>query len=618
MNPLKCAFGVTSGKFLGFIVRHRGIETDPAKIKEILEMPPPRNLRQLRGLQGRLAYIRRFISNLSGRCQPFSRLMQKNVPFIWDEACQNAFESIKKYLLHPPVLRAPILGKPLILYITSLDRSLGALLAQNNEEGKDVALYYLSRTLVGAEQNYPPIEKVCLALIFAVTKLRHYLLSHPVTLVSKADPLRYILSKPVLSRRLAKWSMILSEFEINFVRQKAIKGQALADFLAAHPIPDDMELREDLPDEEVFTVDTSSWQLYFDVAAKNSGAGAGIVFVTPSGGLIPYSFHILAICTNNVAEYEALVIGLEVALEMKIQSLEVFGDSLLVIKQINGEFVVKHENLIPYHEKAKYLLGQFQDITLNHIPRSKNGKADALANLAASLTLPKERDIQITIGEHHVLSQSTESVEEENTVNLITFLDNVNENDWHQPIKDYIQKGVLLEDLKKRVDVRRRVPRFVVFNDTLYKRSFDGILLRCLSKEEAAHALRETHAGTCGTHQAGPKLSAQLKRLGYYWPTMVQDAINFAKCCKLCQLHGDFIHQPPQPLHPSILSWPFETWGMDVIGPSTPPSSKAHKYIFSITDYFSKWAEAVPLKEVRAEDVADFIRTHVIYRYRVP
>ncbi|KAM6562749.1 hypothetical protein CsatB_022747 [Cannabis sativa] len=384
--------------------------------------------------------------------------------------------------------------------------------------------------------------------------------------------------------------MMLSEFEINFVPQRAIKGQALADFLVAHPIPDDMELREDLPDKEVFTVDTSSWQLYFDGAARSSGAGAGIVFVTPSGGLIRYSFHILSICTNNVAEYEALVIGLEVALEMKVQSLEVFGDSLLVIKQMSGEFGVKHENLVPYHEKAKYLLGQFQDITLNRIPRSKNGKADALANLAASLTLPEERDIQITIGERHVLSQSTERVEEENTINLITFLDSANENDWRQPIKDYIQKRVLLEDLKKRVDVRRRAPQFVVFNDTLYKRSFDGILLRCLSVEEATHALQETHA----------------------------DAINFAKCCKSCQLHGDFIHQPPQPLRPSIVSWPFETWGMDVIGPFTPPSSKAHKYILAITDYFSKWAEAVPLKEVRAEDVADFIRTHVIYRYGVP
>lgn len=98
MNPLKCAFGVTSGKFLGFVVHHRGIEVDPAKMKAIIELPPPKNIRELRGFQGRIAYIRRFISNLSGRCEPFSRLMKKDVPFEWEEDCQYAFESIKTYL----------------------------------------------------------------------------------------------------------------------------------------------------------------------------------------------------------------------------------------------------------------------------------------------------------------------------------------------------------------------------------------------------------------------------------------------------------------------------------------------------------------------------------------
>ncbi|CAL8989853.1 unnamed protein product [Prunus brigantina] len=353
MNPLKCAFGVTSGKFLGFVVRHRGIEIDPSKIKAIREMPPPRNLRELRGLQGRLAYIRRFISNLSGRCQPFSRLMKKDVPFVWDQACQNALESIKQYLLNPPVLMAPIKGKPLILYIAALERSLGALLAQHNDDGKENALYYLSRTLVGAEQNYTPIEKVCLALVFAVQKLRHYILSHRVILISKADPLRYLMSKPVLSGRIAKWSLLLSEFEIKFVPQKAIKGQALADFLAAHPTPDNMELSADLPDEEVFTTEALTWQLYFDGAARRNGAGAGLVFITPSGGLIPYSFSLLALCSNNVAEYEALIIGLEIALEMHIDGLQAYGDSQLVVRQLNGQYAVRNATLIPYHERAK-------------------------------------------------------------------------------------------------------------------------------------------------------------------------------------------------------------------------------------------------------------------------
>ena len=102
MNPMKCAFGVTFGKFLGFIVRYRGIEIDRSKIDAIQKMPEPRNIHELKSLQGKLAYIRRFISNLAGRCQPFSRLMKKDVPFKWNEACRNAFKSIKTYLLNPP------------------------------------------------------------------------------------------------------------------------------------------------------------------------------------------------------------------------------------------------------------------------------------------------------------------------------------------------------------------------------------------------------------------------------------------------------------------------------------------------------------------------------------
>ena len=110
------------------------------------------------------------------------------------------------------------------------------------------------------------------------------MLEHTVHLVSRADPLRYILNKMVLSGRLAKWAMFLSQFDIKFVPQKAMKGQALANFLATHPIPDDFPTDDDLPDEEVFTTSVAStcWQMYFDGACRRSGAGAGVVLVTPS------------------------------------------------------------------------------------------------------------------------------------------------------------------------------------------------------------------------------------------------------------------------------------------------------------------------------------------------
>jgi hypothetical protein len=247
----KCAFGVSSGKFLGFIVTKRGIGVDPTKIKAIMDMPQPKSIHDLKSLQGHLTYIRRFISNLSGRCKPFSWLMKKGVPFIWDQACQNALEDIKKYLTNPPVLCAPIKKKPLILYTTAMPTSLGAFLAR----GRLQLSWH---------------RKIYVSLVFAAQKLCHYMLEHTIHLVSRVGPLHYILSKMKLSGRMAKWAMFLSQFDIVFIPQKAMKGQALANFLAAHYIPDDFPIDDDLPDEEVFvaTVGNSSWQMYFDGAFR--------------------------------------------------------------------------------------------------------------------------------------------------------------------------------------------------------------------------------------------------------------------------------------------------------------------------------------------------------------
>ncbi|MHC6131835.1 ribonuclease H family protein, partial [Serratia marcescens] len=138
---------------------------------------PPKNLKALRSLQGMLAYIRCFIANLSGKCQPFQHLMKKDVPFKWDTKCQNVLDNIKQYLLNPPVLTAPIQGRPMILYTAVTETSLGALLAQQNDDAKEQALYYLSNTLLHPEMNYSPTDKYCLTLTFVPKKLRHYLLS---------------------------------------------------------------------------------------------------------------------------------------------------------------------------------------------------------------------------------------------------------------------------------------------------------------------------------------------------------------------------------------------------------------------------------------------------------
>ena len=189
-----------------------------------------------------------------------------------------------------------------------------------------------------------------------------------------------------------------------------------------------------------------------------------------------------------------------------------------------------------------------------------------------------------------------------------------------QQFIDYIQFGILPDNPREKVSIRRWAPRFHfdVQTKVLYKKLYDGILLRCLSYQEADEVLKEMHDGVCGAHQTGPKLQDRIRRMGYYWPTMVKDAMEYARRCEACQFHANFIHQAPEPLHPTVASWPFEAWGMDIIGPRNPPSSNGHRFILTVTDYFSKWAEAIALAEVKTAAVLKFLKTNVICRFGVP
>ncbi|XP_070664565.1 uncharacterized protein [Malus domestica] len=207
----------------------------------------------------------------------------------------------------------------------------------------------LSRNLTGAELNYSPIEKICLALVFAIQKLKHYMHAYTIHMVAKADPVKYVMSKPVLTGRLAKWALLLNQYEIIYVSAKAIKGQALANFLADHPIPADWKILDDLLDEDVFYIDIfPTWRMFFDGSARADGAGAGVVFMSPQRQILPYSFQLSELCSNNVAEYQAMIIKLQMVINMEIIALEVYGNSKLIINQLLTEYEVRKDDLVPY------------------------------------------------------------------------------------------------------------------------------------------------------------------------------------------------------------------------------------------------------------------------------
>ncbi|XP_059597969.1 uncharacterized protein LOC132254920 [Vitis vinifera] len=164
---------------------------------------------------------------------------------------------------------------------------------------------------------------------------------YSVLLVSRLDPLRYLFDRLVLTGRLMRWLVLLTEFDIHYVTQKSVKGSIVADHLASLPISDDRSVDDDFPDEQIVSMTSiTGWWLYFDGAANQSGFGIGILLISPQGDHIPRSVRLAFSdhhrLTNNIVEYEACITGLETALDLGIRQLEIHGDSNLVIKQTQG------------------------------------------------------------------------------------------------------------------------------------------------------------------------------------------------------------------------------------------------------------------------------------------
>ena len=164
LNPSKCVFGITAGKFLGFMVSQRGIEVNPKKVQAIMELEPPRTAKEVQSLNGKIAALNRFVSKATDKCLPFFHTLRKS--FEWTNECQKAFEDLKKYLSSLPLLSPSKPGEELYLYIVVSQVVVSAALVRE-EEGFQRPIYFISRAFRGAEERYPWMEKLAFALVTA-------------------------------------------------------------------------------------------------------------------------------------------------------------------------------------------------------------------------------------------------------------------------------------------------------------------------------------------------------------------------------------------------------------------------------------------------------------------
>ncbi|GJU05116.1 reverse transcriptase domain-containing protein [Tanacetum coccineum] len=308
LNPKKCTFGAVEGMFMVYMNSPEGIKSCPDKTEAVLQLPSPRTIKEVQSLNEKLASWNRFLSKSAEKSLSLFITLKKCIKksdFHWNPDVEQAFKQLKQHLSELPLLVAPKPKEELIVYLFASYGAISAVLM--TERGTvQMSVYFVSRALQGPELNYTPMEKLVLSLVFAAKRLRRYFQAHPIA--------------------------------------------TLADFLVEKP-------NESPPDTSVVETLQEPWTLFTDGSSCVDGFGAGLILTSSEGTEFTYALRFQFTASNNEAKYEALIAGLQIAVQIGVRNVHVSVDSKLVANQVLGAYVAKEENMIKYLGKVKSLAG---------------------------------------------------------------------------------------------------------------------------------------------------------------------------------------------------------------------------------------------------------------------
>ncbi|KAG7567974.1 Integrase catalytic core [Arabidopsis thaliana x Arabidopsis arenosa] len=252
LNWEKCHFMVREGIVLGHKISEKGIEVDKGKIEVMMQLQPPKTVKDIRSFLGHAGFYRRFIKDFSKIARPLTRLLCKEAEFEFDEECLKAFHTIKEALVTAPVVQAPNWDYPFEIMCDASDYAVGAVLGQRIDKKLHV-IYYASRTLDEAQGRYATTEKELLAVVFAFEKFRSYLVGSKVTVYTDHAALRHIYAKKDTKPRLLRWILLLQEFDMEIVDKKGIENGA-ADHLSRMRMEEATPIDDSMPEEQLLAI----------------------------------------------------------------------------------------------------------------------------------------------------------------------------------------------------------------------------------------------------------------------------------------------------------------------------------------------------------------------------
>jgi ribonuclease HI len=379
---------------------------------------------------------------------------------------EQALQDLKHHLQSPSILTAPLPGEDLLLYIAATTHVVSsAIVVKRGEEGHAFGVqrpvYFVSEVLSESKVRYLAVQKLLYAILITSRKLRYYFDEYKITVITDF-PLADILHNQDATGCISKWAVELGDLSIDFKPRTAIKSQALVDFM--------VEWRENQIPTPVDKPE--HWTMYFDGSLKLDGGGAGVLFISPRGEQLKYVLQILWEVSNNKAEYEALLHGLRLAISLRIKRLLVYGDSLLVIQQVNKEWDCNKETMDAYVQEVRKLENKFSGLEVHHVLREHNVGADILSKLGSTRA-------QVPAGVFvQVLKQP--SIKFSSQVTTDSGLQQPGrefmllEEDWREAYINFIQDQKFPPGVDARsaeaARVMRRSKGFVLFDSKLYQR----------------------------------------------------------------------------------------------------------------------------------------------------
>ncbi|XP_065625346.1 uncharacterized protein LOC136065732 [Quercus suber] len=294
--------------------------------------------------------------------------------------------------------------------------------------------------------------------------------------------------------------------------------------------------------------ESPQWSIHVDGSSNRQVGGAGVILQSPEGDTVECMVRLEFPTTNNEAEYEALIAGLDLVKAAGAEKVIIYCDSQVIVNQISGEYECKGERMKKYLDQARRRMNELK-VKIIQIPRGENEQANRLAKAASA--------------EHMATISNTLSFTQLSPlIHAVDVQELGPQNDWTTPLTSFLKNGILQNEKEAARKLKVQAARFVLIRDVLYKRGFSRPYLLCLGPGEADYVMREVQRRNLRNHLGSRSLVHKLVRTGYFWPTMQKDAEAYVKACDKCQRFSNVIRQPPEELTLMTAPWSFRSSGV--------------------------------------------------------